>query len=206
MCGYRCLRRDMPHHTRACEYRVTNCVFANFGCRWRGSSRRLPAHRSACRKQPRLCPNGCGAHVSVGPMMMQHLDACPLGEVVCDAPDAEEDPDDPHPERCPALLRRADLPKHRREQCDWARTSSCRQCRLTVSARSGGEHSRVRCASAREPCPMDCGTLVSKEQLTRHLDQDCDKVPVDCTYKPLGCTARTERGKMNGHLTHATGE
>jgi TNF receptor-associated factor 4 len=78
-----------PHHRSTCGKRMTNCVFANFGCNWRGSFARLPAHRAACRKQPRTCPNGCGAHVSVGPMMMQHLELCPAGEVTCDAPDAE---------------------------------------------------------------------------------------------------------------------
>ena len=82
-------RYQTPHHRSTCGKRVTNCVFANFGCNWRGSFARLPAHRAACRKQPRTCPNGCGSHVSVRPMMMQHLELCPAGEVTWDAPDAE---------------------------------------------------------------------------------------------------------------------
>ena len=101
-CGFVCALRDMPFHRSTCDNRVTNCSFAGFGCEWRGSVRRLDAHRRACRFQPRPCPNGCGAEVSVGSMMMKHLDVCPFGEVACDAPDAEEDPDDPAPARCAA--------------------------------------------------------------------------------------------------------
>ena len=211
VCGFTCLLRDMPHHRATCAMRVTNCVFANFGCKWRGSFTRLASHRASCRKQPRSCPNGCGAHVSVGPMMMKHLDQCPMGEVTCDAPDAEEktredDDDNDPPQRCPAVVRRMDLARHRREHCDWARTSRCRQCRVLVSLRSAGEHAAKRCVSAREPCPKGCGRLVTKEGLQRHLDEDCEKVPVDCPYRALGCTARTERGKMNGHVQHAAGQ
>ena len=91
VCGFKCMLRDMPHHRTTCENRLVNCTFANFGCRWRGSFRRLSAHASQCRVRPRLCPNGCGAQVSVGPMMKRHLDMCPMGEVACDAPDAEAD-------------------------------------------------------------------------------------------------------------------
>ena len=89
---FKCMLRDMSETTgRRRENRLVNCTFANFGCRWRGSFRRLSAHASQCRVRPRLCPNGCGAKVSVGPMMKRHLDMCPMGEVACDAPDAEAD-------------------------------------------------------------------------------------------------------------------
>ena len=210
VCGYTCLLRDMPHHRRTCAMRVVTCAYASFGCRWRGSFTRLAAHRASCRKQPRLCPNGCGAHVSVGPMMMTHLETCPTAEVTCDAPDAEEvGLDDAHAQRavrCPAVVRRADLARHRREDCDWARAAPCRQCRVMVSLRSAGDHAAERCTRARQPCPSGCGRLIGKEDLERHLAEECVKTPVDCTYKPLGCTARTERGKMPGHLQHAAGQ
>uniref|UniRef100_A0A7S0SZN5 RING-type domain-containing protein n=1 Tax=Mantoniella antarctica TaxID=81844 RepID=A0A7S0SZN5_9CHLO len=206
VCGFTCMTRDMPRHRATCTMRVTNCPFATSGCRWRGSAGRLPAHRASCRKQPRRCPNGCGAYVGVGPMMMRHLDTCSMGEVACDAPDAEERPGDPDPLRCPAVVQRGRLAEHRREQCPWARASKCRQCHVLVSQRSTGEHTSARCASNREPCPNQCGTLVATRELQRHLNQDCDKAVVECPYGPLGCGARTERSKMPGHLTHATGQ
>jgi TNF receptor-associated factor 4 len=79
VCGFNCMARDMPHHRTTCENRLVNCTYANFGCEWRGSFRRLASHGSQCRVRPRLCPNGCGANVSVGPMMKKHLDMCPDG-------------------------------------------------------------------------------------------------------------------------------
>jgi TNF receptor-associated factor 4 len=90
-CGAVCLLRDMPAHRAECKNRLVNCPFASAGCEWRGAARRLSDHRNHCRRQPRECPNGCGAMVSVGAMMMKHLERCKLAEVACDAPDAEWD-------------------------------------------------------------------------------------------------------------------
>ena len=204
-CGFVCVLRDMPFHRSTCDNRVTNCSFASFGCEWRGSVRRLDAHRRACRFQPRPCPNGCGAEVSVGSMMMKHLDVCPLGEVACDAPDAEEDPDDPAPARCAAIVRRRDLARHRKEECEFARASRCRRCRALVSLRSAATHAETRCAAAREPCPRDCGASLSKSEIEAHLRERCPRVVVDCPFKDLGCDATAERGSMDSHLRLAAG-
>ena len=53
VCGFKCMLRDMPHHRTTCENRLVKCTFANFGCRWRGSFRRLSAHASAPTMPPR---------------------------------------------------------------------------------------------------------------------------------------------------------
>jgi TNF receptor-associated factor 4 len=209
VCGFACLKRDMPFHQSSCDNRPTNCSFASFGCEWRGSFRRLAAHRVECRAQPRACPNarnGCRARVSVGPMTRKHLEVCEFGEVACDAPDAEADENDPNApnDRCPAVVTRRDLAKHRKEHCEWARASKCRRCRLLVSLRSVSSHAEQRCSAAREPCPEGCGMVVGKNDLRAHLDGVCAFVVVDCPYKSLGCVARTKRGEVNDHLRDAT--
>ena len=167
-CGFVCVLRDMPFHRSTCDNRVTNCSFAGFGCEWRGSVRRPDAHRRACRFQPRPCPNGCGAEVSVGSMMMKHLDVCPFGEVACDAPDAEEDPDDPAPARCAAVVRRRDLARHRKEECEFARASRCRRCRALVSFEA---RRRTRRHGARRRANRVRGTAARrlKSEIEAHL-------------------------------------
>lgn len=229
ICGFNCMLRDMPHHRTTCENRLVNCTFANFGCRWRGSFRRLSAHGSQCRVRPRLCPNGCGAQVSVGPMMKRHLDMCPMGEVACDAPDAEadlaicrpvEDAEEgditgalvtvgEHPDlakKCTAVVRRVDLKRHRMEHCEFARAAKCRRCHKLVSARSLQSHELTRCTAAEELCPEGCGMVLSRTAVKRHLEVACVKVREDCAFKPLGCTARVERGEMAAHMHRASGQ
>ena len=232
VCGFNCMARDMPHHRTTCENRLVNCTYANFGCEWRGSFRRLASHGSQCRVRPRLCPNGCGANVSVGPMMKKHLDMCPMGEVACDAPDAEVDlallcvpvkdaenalsvtgapvnTVGEHPslaKKCAAVVRRADLKRHRMEHCEFARATKCRKCHKLVSARSLQSHELTRCTAAETLCPEGCGMVLSRTAVSRHLEATCAKVRENCAFKPLGCTARVERGEMAAHTHRASGQ
>ena len=111
------------------------------------------------------------------------------------------DPNAPN-DRCPAVVTRRDLAKHRKEHCEWARASKCRRCRLLVSLRSVSSHADA-VSAAREPCPEGCGMVVGKNDLRAHLDGVCAFVVVDCPYKSLGCVARTKR-EVNDHLRDAT--
>jgi hypothetical protein len=48
--------------------------------------------------------------------------------------------------------------------------------------------------------------VLSRTAVKRHLEVACVKVREDCAFKPLGCTARVERGEMAAHTHRASGQ
>ena len=148
-------------------------------------------------------PTPCAGEVSVGSMMMKHLDVCPFGEVARDAPDAEEDPDDLGARAMRPRLCRRDLARHRKEECEFARVavSPMSRARLLEARRRTRRHGGRRANRVRGTAARRSPSRKSK----RTCGNDARGSSSIARSKTWGATRTAERGSMDSHLRLAAG-
>ncbi|XP_011405981.1 PREDICTED: TNF receptor-associated factor family protein DDB_G0272340-like [Amphimedon queenslandica] len=122
--------------------------------------------------------------------LVQHLDKdCPYVDVTC-----------PHL-GCGVKVCRSDLTKHTTEDCI-ERPYDCKYCGLkgTFNYIHNMHHSVCHLYPIR--CPLYCDTPnFPRSQVNHHLERDCPLSPVNCIYKPLGCSEKPKRNKLETHLS-----
>lgn len=193
-CELECSARDLEEHRRECGFAVKRC--ANVGCDWTGSRMHADDHAEKCERKPRPCRHGCGARMTSTDAQDRHEEICPTKEVMCGIVDEADDNEDTR--RCPAVMKRNALPRHRDEMCAYARGTTCPDCRSNVAERSAIRH-RQTCVKIRRPCPSGCGALVSQADTKLHLEVACPKVEIMCDFHSVGCVARCGRKEMAKH-------
>ena len=194
-CGYECRATTLEEHRKTCEYAVQPCV--NVGCSWTGSMKFVRRHvEHECAFVPVKCAYGCGTTTRDAASAARHEETCPVKEVPCGAIDDEDT--DENTRCCPVVMKRNALAHHRESVCDYARTSTCADCKKIVAARSAIRHAQT-CQKIRLLCPAGCGAEVTKETERRHLDIDCPAVEIQCEFHEVGCLFRGPRGTMSRH-------
>ena len=116
------------------------------------------------------------------------------------------------PQKCKKELFRKDLDNHIKTSC-LCRDYSCEHCGLrgTYHTITGecGEHGPchihkhghyIECQSYPVPCPNKCSQTVKRRDLASHRDI-CPLEQVECTFSEVGCTKKTARRDMEGHVT-----
>ncbi len=94
---------------------------------------------------------------------------------------------------------RKDVTIHESEKCP-LRPSTCKHCNMfsgTYDQVSNHEHRR--CQKAEINCKHGCGTIFLREKQSQHLQQ-CNLVPVKCTFDFAGCTWLGSKRSQDEHL------
>ena len=122
--------------------------------------------------------------------LVQHLGKdCPYVDVTC-----------PH-FGCGVRVWRSGLTKHTTEDCT-QRPYDCEHCGLKGTFNSIHNKHHSVCHLYPILCPLNCDTpSFPRSQVSSHLENDCPLTPVNCIYKPLGCSEKPKRNELEGHLS-----
>ncbi|CAI5778850.1 TNF receptor-associated factor 6 [Podarcis lilfordi] len=108
------------------------------------------------------------------------------------------------PEKCPqchAIFQKNQIQDHIKQECP-RRQTSCPNCAVWMPYEEKEVHDQM-CLLANVCCEY-CNTVLIREQLPNHYDNDCPTAPVPCTYSPFGCPEKMQRNELARHMQEFT--
>lgn len=101
--------------------------------------------------------------------------------------------------RCGAWYQRRNDSEHQ-ASCE-LRPASCAHCHNYSSTYADVVNAHIlQCPRYPVPCPKQCSIVLAREALQHHLDDECPLVPVECTFKYAGCSAKLLRKQLQDHM------
>ena len=101
--------------------------------------------------------------------------------------------------KCGVVLPRDELRVHLKEMCP-QRIIVCQHCEGNFKYRELSRHHR-RCHKIPIPCELGCDKLVICENMTQHMDIECEEKEVDCPFVKYSCkVGMIKRKELNQHL------
>ncbi len=152
------------------------CTHRNAGCGWKGKLESLDEH------------------LNVKPELEKLLEGCDLVEVLC------------YHDGCGQPFQRCLISQHQLKECPW-RPYSCEHCHEYDSTYHDtvDNHWPV-CECYPVSCPYKCTTdLIERQNLDKHLNEECPLQEVECDFKSAGCQTKLPRKDMPGHLKENVG-
>uniref|UniRef100_A0A8D0HP19 TNF receptor-associated factor n=2 Tax=Sphenodon punctatus TaxID=8508 RepID=A0A8D0HP19_SPHPU len=108
------------------------------------------------------------------------------------------------PEQCPqcqGLFQKNQLQDHMALECP-RRQVSCPNCVASMAYEDKELHDQ-KCPLANVFCQY-CNTMLIREQMPNHYDNDCPVAPVPCTYGAFGCPEKMQRNELARHMQEFT--
>ncbi|XP_076143941.1 TNF receptor-associated factor 6 [Alosa pseudoharengus] len=134
------------------------------------------------------CPNtGCHDKMELR-NLDNHMMECKFATVPC-----------PH---CGEAVKKTQQDEHSKEQCP-RRIITCPDCLQPYLFEESKVHETV-CPFANVVCQF-CSHELFRDQLDSHLNTDCLKAPVDCTFSFFGCTEKMQRNDLAQHMQEFAG-
>ncbi|CAH1785557.1 unnamed protein product [Owenia fusiformis] len=130
---------------------------------------------------------GC-AEVIILKKLQNHLESCPFSCKPC-------------PNQCSAILLRRDMPRHLAEECI-RRLIRCNACKDKIIFEEYKAHKDV-CPMVQVRC-THCDVSLTREQMQRHLELDCPRAIINCTFSVVGCEIKMERSSLALHMQEYT--
>ena len=166
---------------RVLNQKVVYCTNKKSGCEWTGELRGLDSHlnlgniRSEELEPQAACTNG-------------YLNGCQFVEVCC--------------RYCPATVRRNQMNEHL-EECP-NKPTLCMHCKAhTATPQDLTTTHYPVCPKYPMPCPNKCGAKLQRKNVAKHVDATCPLSKIPCKYRHAGCTAVTNRKRMDQHMRSA---
>ncbi|XP_060620656.2 TNF receptor-associated factor 6 [Anolis sagrei] len=103
--------------------------------------------------------------------------------------------------QCQGIFQKNQLQEHIKLECP-RRQVSCPNCALLMPYEEKEVHDGV-CLLANVCCEY-CNTVLIREQLPNHYDNDCPTAPVPCTYSDFGCPEKMQRNELARHWQEFT--
>ena len=103
------------------------------------------------------------------------------------------------PKRCNnrRQLKRRVMAEHLEKECP-NRPDKCVHCEMKDTHANIRNHDRT-CPKKPALCPNQCGILVIRQDLQRHVQADCERTVIECQYRSVGCKAKEERRTIAAH-------
>jgi hypothetical protein len=86
--------------------------------------------------------------------------------------------------------------------CDY-RTINCPDCNINIPFILQSNHTK-ECLKYKIKCPGNCGEFVQRQNIDKHLKQECNNTNVDCQYNKYGCDTIVRRKDLNEHYRTAS--
>ena len=178
-CGAKLPHQELPFHLRdKCKLRTLTCDY----CKKSFESRDLCAHGEKCHKMVVSCELKCGV-IMCREDMARHLEEeCCLVKETCDL-------------GCGMKMTRNELIIHVKDTCA-QRLISCNHCFKYFKYCNMSTHLK-ECPKMRLSCELKCGRLLSRENMTQHLKQDCGLVEEVCKQN---CGMKMTRDELKIHV------
>ena len=146
------------------------CAYRGEGCRWEGELLSLEEHLNEN-------PEAGGEHL---------LDGCEFVQINCI--------------HCLKPFRRRLITAHQLKECP-QRPFRCDYCYTYESHYEDviTEH-KLTCSFYPVACPNECGMHPQRQNMERHVTEDCPFTVLDCDFQYAGCKAHLTRKEMRAHL------
>ncbi|XP_020669499.3 TNF receptor-associated factor 6 [Pogona vitticeps] len=103
--------------------------------------------------------------------------------------------------QCQGTFPKNQLQEHMKLECS-RRRIACPNCALSMPYEEKKIHDEM-CLLATVSCEY-CNTMLIREQLPNHYDNDCPTAPVPCTYSTFGCPEKMQRNELAKHMQEFT--
>ncbi|XP_058017659.1 TNF receptor-associated factor 6 [Ahaetulla prasina] len=103
--------------------------------------------------------------------------------------------------QCQGIFQKNQLQEHIKLECP-RRQIACPNCAMCMPYEEKRVHDEI-CLLANVFCEY-CNTVLIREQLPNHYDNDCPTAPVPCTYSAFGCLEKMQRNDLAHHVQEFT--
>ena len=79
------------------------------------------------------------------------------------------------------------------------RLINCDNCGTSLKYCNLNEHNKS-CPKAKITCVQQCGVVITRDMLLKHIEDECEKSVVECPFRFLGCNEKGYRQEMEGHM------
>ena len=130
-------------------------------------------------------------HLNSNPTDVRQLEGCMAVQVNC--------------LHCSKQFQRSIVNVHQQDQCP-KRPFSCAHCKNFNSHYDdvASNHWPI-CGYYPVQCPNKCGKAPQRQNLKKHIANDCPLTVVDCSFMHVGCEVKLPRKDMPNHLTKSIG-
>ena len=191
-CGYifcySCIQRIKERNKRCPTCKME--VFSNF------LDKRLERTLSALKVYCSHKEDGCkwtgelgqlDAHLNEDPELGKQLDGCRFVEINCLY-------------ECGDNMQREYMPSHQTEHCT-KRPFSCEHCHNYESNYDDVIHNHWPvCGSFPLHCPNQCGSFPQRQDIDRHINNECPLTNTNCDFHQVGCMVKLPRKDIPEHL------
>ena len=123
-------------------------------------------------------------HLNTNPEPGKQFDGCQLTQLSC--------------AHCGEKKCRQEMEEHQNEHCT-KRPISCEYCTVYKSHHDNVVHNHWPvCRSFPVQCPNDCGSTLQRQNLDRHVTEECPLTTISCDF--VGCPVKLPRKDMSEHL------
>ena len=123
-------------------------------------------------------------HLNTNPEPGKQFDGCQLTQLFC--------------AHCGEKKCRQEMEEHQNEHCT-KRPISCEYCTVYKSHHDNVIHNHWPvCGSFPVQCPNDCGSTLQRQNLDRHVTEECPLTTISCDF--VGCPVKLPRKDMSEHL------
>lgn len=79
------------------------------------------------------------------------------------------------------------------------RLINCDNCDTSLKFCNLNEHNKS-CPKAKITCIQQCGVVITRDMLLKHIEDECVKSVVECPFRFLGCNEKGYRHEMEKHM------
>jgi hypothetical protein len=106
-------------------------------------------------------------------------------------------------DRCGVQVLREVISFHN-ENCAYRRLC-CEYCKESVAYLDLDKHFEI-CEYLPTTCTNNCGQMVPKKEVVKHVEAECPKTIIACPFAYRGCTYKIERSMLDNHLNSSLGK
>jgi len=179
-CNTKYFLEDEIEHKKNCEFMLFGCDFCNNNF----MRNELVDHTNNCDEAPVQCANKCGVTIS-RKLYSKHLQEYCINTIIkCPFPG------------CEVVEKKQYINTEHVNNCEY-RKIKCRYCNNEIRFCDETQHFYNNCAMYPIPCTLNCNLLIPRCEMSRHIDEYCENLVVNCKWK--WCQYRQERKFISTH-------
>ncbi|KAM9957252.1 hypothetical protein ACTFIW_008993 [Dictyostelium discoideum] len=129
--------------------------------------------------------NGCKEIISVD-QLDRHIENCKFKFVKCSH------------DGCDIVLRLNSLEEHE-NKCGF-KLVKCKYCTCNDIIQMEIENHNDECSKFPIDCPQSCSTIIERDRIKSHIDNDCNNSNIQCKYYEYGCKVEMKKSELQNHL------
>ena len=124
-------------------------------------------------------------HLNMRPPLEKELEGCQFVHVECSY--------------CSTSYLRSELKIHKTKDC-LKRPFSCKYCKTFNATYAEVAFHWNECGYCPVLCPNKCGVTLERQEIDKHITNDCPETIVDCDFKHFGCDVKLPRKDLPAHI------